>query len=121
MASVPRQQAGLASGVLNMSRGMGTALGLALTGLVFDVAGGHALLPADARHAFSVTAIFLALVALAAAGVAGLGEGHGRRRSSQLPAGSGFRPHDEADPGPLRSESTGSGSGSLLLVCSRSG
>ena len=33
--------AGLASGVLNMTRGMGTALGLALTGLVFDVAGGR--------------------------------------------------------------------------------
>ena len=41
MGSVPQGQSGLASGVLNMTRGMGTALGLALTGLVFDVAGGR--------------------------------------------------------------------------------
>jgi EmrB/QacA subfamily drug resistance transporter len=123
MASVPRQQAGLASGVLNMSRGMGTALGLALTGLVFDVAGGHSLLPPDARHAFSVAVMFLASVALVAAGVAGLGEGgHGRLRSLQLSVGPGLRPHDEGDPAPLRSGSTTSGSsGSLLLGCSRSG
>ena len=40
MGSVPEQQSGLASGVLNMTRGMGTALGLALTALVFDLAGG---------------------------------------------------------------------------------
>ena len=32
MGSVPEHQSGLASGVLNMTRGMGTALGLALTG-----------------------------------------------------------------------------------------
>jgi len=32
---VPRESSGLASGVLNMTRGVGTALGLALTGLVF--------------------------------------------------------------------------------------
>ena len=47
MGSVPEQQSGLASGVLNMTRGMGTALGLALTGLVFDLAGGTS---PDSRH-----------------------------------------------------------------------
>ena len=41
MGSVPQAQSGLASGVLNMTRGMGTALGLAMAGLVFDVAGGR--------------------------------------------------------------------------------
>ena len=43
MGSVPQEQSGLASGVLNMTRGMGTALGLALTGLVFDLSGGRLL------------------------------------------------------------------------------
>jgi hypothetical protein len=40
MGSVPAGQAGMASGILNMSRGMGTALGLSLTGLLFTVNGG---------------------------------------------------------------------------------
>ncbi len=38
MASAPKRQSGVASGVLNKARGMGTALGLALTGLVYDLA-----------------------------------------------------------------------------------
>ena len=44
MGSVPDHQSGLASGVLNMTRGMGTALGLALTALVFGLAGGTSAL-----------------------------------------------------------------------------
>jgi MFS family permease len=39
MSAAPRAQSGLASGVLNMTRGTGTALGLALTSLIFDGAG----------------------------------------------------------------------------------
>ena len=74
MGSVPEQQSGLASGVLNMSRGMGTSLGLALTGLVFDVAGGRDVLPASVDHAFSVAAVFLAAVAVVAGVIAGLRE-----------------------------------------------
>jgi MFS family permease len=70
MGSVPQQQSGLASGVLNMTRGVGTALGLALAGLVFDLAGGKASASID--HAFSVTALFLAAVSLLAALLAGL-------------------------------------------------
>jgi EmrB/QacA subfamily drug resistance transporter len=66
MGSVPEQQSGLASGVLNMTRGMGTALGLALTGLVFDLAGGTSRIPVIVDHAFSLTAWFLASAALAA-------------------------------------------------------
>lgn len=58
MGSVPQQQSGLASGLLNMTRGMGTALGLALTGLVFDLAGGTSPTRLTADHAFSVTASF---------------------------------------------------------------
>jgi MFS family permease len=38
MSSAPRNMSGVASGVLNMTRGMGTSLGLALTGLVYGLA-----------------------------------------------------------------------------------
>ena len=38
MGAAPGQRAGMASGVLNMTRGTGTALGLALTGTVFVLA-----------------------------------------------------------------------------------
>jgi hypothetical protein len=57
----------MASGVLNMTRGMGTALGLAFTGLLFTVSGGDSGSPLRADHAFSVTALVLAGVAAAAA------------------------------------------------------
>jgi EmrB/QacA subfamily drug resistance transporter len=66
MDAVPRAQAGLASGVLNMTRGMGTAMGLAFAGLVFELAGGDSSVPGTVGHAFSVTMLFLAAVAVAA-------------------------------------------------------
>ncbi len=75
MGSVPQKQSGLASGVLNMTRGMGTALGLALTGLVFDISGGRLLTAPSVAHAFTVTSLFLATVALIAGIVAGVREG----------------------------------------------
>jgi hypothetical protein len=62
----------MASGVLNMSRGMGTALGLAVTGLVFTVSGGDTGGMAAATHAFSVTALVLAGIAAASGVVAAL-------------------------------------------------
>jgi EmrB/QacA subfamily drug resistance transporter len=67
MASVPPRQAGLASGVVNTSRGLGTSLGLALTGLVFTVSGGTGGDPTRAGHAFTVTALVLAAIAGSAA------------------------------------------------------
>ena len=70
MGSVPEHQAGVASGVLNMTRGMGTALGLALSALVFDLAGGTSPASLTVDHAFSVTAWFLAGAAALAAVVA---------------------------------------------------
>ena len=74
MGSVPDRQAGLASGVLNMTRGMGTALGLALSALVFDLAGGSSPVRLSVDHAFSVTAWFLAGAAAVATLVAATGE-----------------------------------------------
>jgi MFS family permease len=81
MGSVPQGQSGLASGVLNMTRGMGTALGLALTGLVFDTAGGRSSGPSAVGHAFSVSALFLAALAVVAGVIAGLREGGPLERS----------------------------------------
>ena len=72
MGAAPEQQAGMASGVLNMSRGIGTALGLALTGSIFTVAGGDTGPMERAAHAFSVTAFVLAFIAAAAGVVSGL-------------------------------------------------
>jgi len=71
MGAAPRQQAGMASGILNMSRGLGTALGLALTGLLFAVSGGGEG-RAPSAHAFSVTALVLAAIAVGAGLVAAL-------------------------------------------------
>ena len=72
MGSVPQAQSGLASGVLNMTRGMGTALGLALTGLVFDISGGRSSASSSVAHAFTVTALFLAVLAVVAGIIASL-------------------------------------------------
>ena len=81
MGSVPPGQSGLASGVLNMTRGMGTALGLALTGVVFDVAGGRSSASSSVAHAFTVTALLLSALAVAAGIIAGLRQGGPLERS----------------------------------------
>ena len=72
MGAAPGQQAGMASGVLNMTRGMGTALGLAVTGTIFVVAGGDSGGTSGAQHAFTVTAYVLAAIAAAAGVVSAL-------------------------------------------------
>jgi EmrB/QacA subfamily drug resistance transporter len=73
MASVPPDQSGLASGLLNMSRGLGTALGLATSTAVFVATGGDSGHPSQVAHAFSVTCAVLAGVAIFTALVAGTG------------------------------------------------
>ncbi len=72
MGAAPGQQAGMASGVLNMTRGIGTSLGLAVTGTVFTVAGGDTGTMSGAEHAFRVTAWVLAAIAAAAGVVSAL-------------------------------------------------
>jgi len=73
MGSAPPEQAGVASGVLNMTRGMGTAMGLAVTSLVFGLfAGSQEGSATMTTKGFEASAIFLGVVALAAMGLAGL-------------------------------------------------
>lgn len=72
MAAAPRSQSGMTSGILNMTRGLGTSLGLSLTGLVFGtIAGAHAQ-SAHVVDAFVASVLFLAAVALLAAALSGL-------------------------------------------------
>jgi EmrB/QacA subfamily drug resistance transporter len=82
MASASRSEAGLVGGLLNMTRGVGTALGLAVTGLVLALAGGSYGRGRSLAHGFTVSGIFLAALALGAAVVASL-------RLSAGPGGAG--------------------------------
>jgi EmrB/QacA subfamily drug resistance transporter len=73
MTSAPTRQAGLAGGVLNLTRGVGTSLGVALTALVFDLAAGRATsaaLPAALVQRGFVAAVLLLAATAAAAGAA---------------------------------------------------
>ena len=74
MGSVPEQQSGVASGVLNMARGMGTALGLALTGLVFDLAGGTSIRAYHGGPRLLAHGFFLGGAATAAVLLSAIGE-----------------------------------------------
>ncbi len=80
MAAAPREQAGVASGVLNMTRGLGTSLGLALTGLVFGSAA--ATTAVKVGGGFESAALFLGAVAALSAVLAAL-----RGRNEARPAG----------------------------------
>jgi EmrB/QacA subfamily drug resistance transporter len=72
MSASPRESSGMASGVLNMTRGLGTAMGLAFTGLVFGLAGGAASSSVDIGHGFTTALLFLAALAGLATVLAGL-------------------------------------------------
>ena len=72
MASAPREQSGLAGGILNMTRGLGTAFGLALTAAVYEMAAGAGVSPVDAATGFRASAAVLACVAVAATALAAL-------------------------------------------------
>jgi EmrB/QacA subfamily drug resistance transporter len=67
MGAAPTTLSGLTGGILNLTRGLGTSLGLALTALVLGlVAGAHAK-PELVARGFTTSMIFLAAVAVAAA------------------------------------------------------
>ena len=63
MAAGPKRQSGMAGGVLNMSRGNGTALGLALTGAAYE-------LGAAPRPGSRIAVLLLASMSAAAAWLA---------------------------------------------------
>jgi len=73
------EQAGLVSGLLNMTRGLGTALGVAVAAAAWALAAGHgsAVSATASTHGFRVTVLALGVLALVAAAVA-LGRGPGR-------------------------------------------
>jgi EmrB/QacA subfamily drug resistance transporter len=74
MAAAPREHSGMAGGILNLTRGLGTAIGVAVTGLILG------LRNAERVHAsqhvvtvgFQTCVLVLAVVAMAAAGLASL-------------------------------------------------
>ncbi|MDQ2744970.1 MAG: MFS transporter, partial [Chloroflexota bacterium] len=76
MSAAPRTHAGLAGGILNMTRGLGTSFGVALTGLVFTVLSGgeaharHLTENASLTRGFVGAMLFLAAAALVALGAA---------------------------------------------------
>ena len=77
MGSAPREEAGVASGVLNMTRGMGTAMGQAFAALILSVAAAGLVHPTAVIGGFGACAIFLAAASVVAAGLAALRGGEG--------------------------------------------
>jgi EmrB/QacA subfamily drug resistance transporter len=73
MGAAPAHQSGMASGVLNMTRGLGTSLGLALAGLVYTIgAGAGEGTPTGAASGYRDAALFMAAVAALAGIIASL-------------------------------------------------
>lgn len=72
MGSVPREHSGTAGGLLNMTRGLGTAMGVALSGVVFGWGQAHAIGSAGVRDGVVATAVVLAALAVLAAVLAAL-------------------------------------------------
>jgi MFS family permease len=77
MAAAPRSHSGVAGGVLNMTRGLGTSLGVALTGLVYTVVldGSHLPRHAAIDRGVTAAAVFLTLCALSSAYLAARSRG----------------------------------------------
>ena len=67
MSAIPTKQTAVGSAMLNTTRGLGTALGLAVGGALFVALGGSSTQDATVRGAFAWTALIMG-VALVAAG-----------------------------------------------------
>lgn len=72
MGSAPREQSGTAGGLLNMTRGLGTAMGVALSGAVYRWGQVHAAGSGAVRDGAAATMVALAALAVVAAALAGL-------------------------------------------------
>jgi EmrB/QacA subfamily drug resistance transporter len=73
MGAAPREHSGVASGVLNMTRGLGTSFGLAFGALVFGaVAGARPGSDGLVERGFVAVVLFLAVVAVVAGALAAL-------------------------------------------------
>jgi MFS family permease len=74
MAAAPREHSGMAGGVLNLTRGLGTALGVAATGLVLGLRNAERLhaSPHVVTAGFQTCIVVLAVVAVVAAALASL-------------------------------------------------
>lgn len=72
IAGAPRAQSGMASGILNMTRGLGTSLGLALTALVFGTVVGGRGGSSQISEGFKASTLFLAAIAICAAALSTL-------------------------------------------------
>jgi MFS family permease len=74
MAAAPREHSGMAGGILNLTRGLGTAIGVAVTGLVLGLRNAERLRasPHVVTIGFQTCVLVLAVVAGAAAALASL-------------------------------------------------
>lgn len=75
------QQAGMVSGVLNMTRGVGTSLGVALGAVAYSLApglGGGVSGPAASGLGFQMAVVLFAVLGAVAAGLSLLGKRHSR-------------------------------------------
>ena len=83
MAAAPRSDAGAVAGTLNMTRGLGTALGIAVAGLIFTAHNATPERAGTASAAMVTTCLVLAAVAAAAAIFAARTRTHGRESHGQ--------------------------------------
>lgn len=82
IGAAPPQHSGVASGVLNMGRGIGTALGLSVTALVLQSVAGAAKDPTLVAKGFQISMWVLAVAALVTIGLTAL-QGEGRLASRE--------------------------------------
>ena len=83
MRAAPRDEAGVASGILNMTRGLGTSMGQAFIALVLALVAGSLTDSALVVNGFAASAIVLAAAALGAAGLAAVRGGEAMEARSR--------------------------------------